>query len=230
MSFRHKLALLIVVLVIILLTPFAIWHEEMDAYFASEDYQLWLASVRPYAWAIGIALIVGDLILPVPTTTVVATMGTLYGTFVGGLIGAVGSVLAGLTAYGVARLLGKRGAQLLASDGELSEFRQFFDTWGVAGIVASRALPVLPEILTLLAGLARMNLGRFVLALVAGAAPMGFLLAWAGSAAGQSSALLLVLTLLPAGLWCGYLLIMGRSKDEATQEIDRLEVGSNPGS
>jgi uncharacterized membrane protein YdjX (TVP38/TMEM64 family) len=66
-------------------------------------------------------------------------------------------------------------------------------------------MPVVPEVLTFMAGLARMHLGRFALALAIGAIPMGFLLAWAGSAAGTSSTLLLVLTLVPAGLWCVYL-------------------------
>jgi uncharacterized membrane protein YdjX (TVP38/TMEM64 family) len=51
-----------------------------------------------------------------------------------------------------------------------------------------------------------MHLGRFLAALAIGAVPMGFLLAWAGSAAGGSSTLLLVLTLVPAALWCIYLL------------------------
>lgn len=87
----------------------------------------------------------------------------------------------------------------------MADLQRFFDTWGVGGIIASRAMPVVPEVLTFMAGLARMHLGRFVSALTLGAIPMGFLLAWAGSAAGTSSALLLVLTLVPAGLWCVYL-------------------------
>jgi uncharacterized membrane protein YdjX (TVP38/TMEM64 family) len=158
----------------------------------------------------GIGLIVGDLVLPIPTPPVMATMGTLYGAIAGGLIASVGSILAGITAYGLARLLGRRGIRLLAADDELARFRAFFDSWGTAGIIASRALPVVPEIMTLLAGAARMHFGRFVLALVIGSLPVGFLMAGAGAWAGHSSTLLLVLTLIPAGLWCGYLAVMGR--------------------
>lgn len=217
MRFRHKLIVLIAALVALLLTPYFLWHEEMDAYFASEAYQARLVSARPYAWFIGISLIVGDLVLPIPTPPIMATMGVLYGTLLGGLIAACGSVLAGMMAYGVARLLGRRGIERLAKEHELAEFRRFFDSWGTAGIIASRALPVVPEILTLLAGTAHMHFGRFVLALVIGSVPVGFLLAWAGESAGQSSRLLLVLTLIPAGLWCAYLLVMGTDRKSKSE-------------
>lgn len=218
MSFKAKLIILIVVLVAVLLTPYFLWHEEMDAYFASPEYQRWLISIRPYAWLIGIGLIVGDLVLPVPTPPVMATLGAIYGAVLGGLIAAAGSILAGLTAYGVARLLGRKGTRFLASDHELAEFRRFFDSWGVAGIIASRALPVLPEVLTLLAGLAGMHLGRFTLSLAIGSLPVGLLVAWAGETAGFSSTLLLVLTLIPAALWVAYVLLSSRLKGEASGE------------
>ena len=51
---------------------------------------------------------------------------------------------------------------------------------------------------------------RFLLALVLGGIPIGILLAWAGERAGQSSGLLLVLTLVPAGLWMLFLLLRAR--------------------
>jgi uncharacterized membrane protein YdjX (TVP38/TMEM64 family) len=201
-----KLAIIIAGIVALVLVPYFLWHEPMDAYFQSQAFADWVASARPYAWAVAIGLLVGDLFLPVPGAPVVATVGAMYGTFWGGVIGTAGSFLAGMVAYGLARLAGRKAGRFLASEQELADLQTFFDTWGVGGIIASRAMPVLPEVLTFLAGLARMHVGRFMLALAAGSVPMGFLLAWAGSATGTSSKLLLVLTLIPAGLWCVYLL------------------------
>jgi uncharacterized membrane protein YdjX (TVP38/TMEM64 family) len=212
LSFQLRLVLLIIFIVGPLLVPYFIWHEPMDAYFASTEYQQWLASIRPYAWLIGLALLAADAFLPVPAPPVMATMGVLYGTVVGGIIAATGSILAGLVGFGIGRLAGKKALRLFAKDSELAELRRFFDTWGAAGIVASRALPVAPEVLTVLAGIARMHVGRFMLALLLGGIPIGILLAWAGSQVGQSSGLLLVLTLIPAGLWCTYLLLMARTR------------------
>jgi uncharacterized membrane protein YdjX (TVP38/TMEM64 family) len=212
MTLQRKLPLIILAIVVVLLTPYFIWHAEMDAYFASESYQEWLLSVRPYAWAVGIALIVADLFLPIPAAPIMAAMGTLYGPIVGGLVATAGSMLAGLLAYGLARLFGKKAARLLASDSELDDLQQFFDSWGAAGIIASRALPVVPEVMTILAGLAKMRFGRFMLALTLGSVPVGFAFAWIGQASGPSSSMLLILTLIPALAWCAYVAIASRRR------------------
>ena len=212
MTFRRKLVLVILAIVFVLLVPYFIWHEQMDAYFASESYRQWLISVRPYAWMVGIGLIVGDLFLPIPVPPIMATMGTLYGTIVGGLIATTGSILAGLCAYGLARLLGLKAARFLANESELADLQRFFDSWGAAGIIASRALPVIPEVMTILAGLAKMHFWRFMLTLTLGSVPVGFALAWVGETAGTSSSLLLVLTLVPACGWCVYVVATGRRR------------------
>lgn len=215
MKSQHKLILVILAIVFALLLPYFIWHEQMDAYFASESYQEWLVSVKPYAWLIGIALIVGDLFLPIPTPPIMAAMGTLYGTFTGGLIATVGSILAGLTAYGLARLLGMKAARFLAGKDELDDLQTFFDSWGAVGIISSRALPVLPEVLTLLAGLAKMHFGRFMLSLTLGAIPVGLAFAWVGETSGVSSSLLLILTLIPACAWCAYMAFAAARRKKA---------------
>ena len=212
MTLQRKLPLIILAIVFVLLTPYFVWHDEMDAYFASESYQEWLLSVRSYAWLVGIGLIVADLFLPIPAVPIMAAMGTLYGTLVGGLIATVGSMLAGLLAYGLSRWLGMKAARFLASDSELDDLQRFFDSWGAAGIIASRALPVVPEVMTILAGLAKMHLGRFMLALTLGSVPVGFTFAWVGETAGASSSLLLVLTLIPALAWCVYVVAASRRR------------------
>jgi len=220
MTLQRKLPLIILAIVVVLLTPYFIWHAEMDAYFASDSYQQWLASVRPYAWAVAIGLIVADLILPIPAAPIMAAMGTLYGTFIGGLIATAGSMLAGLVAYGLARLLGKKAARILASDSELDDLQQFFDSWGAAGIIASRALPVVPEVMTILAGLAKMHFGRLLLALALGSAPVGFAFAWLGQANETSSSMLLVLTAIPATAWCIYAALASRRVPETMSSAD----------
>jgi uncharacterized membrane protein YdjX (TVP38/TMEM64 family) len=223
MSFHVRIAVVVVVIVGLLLAPYFVWHEPLDAYFASADYRQNLASAKPYAWLVGLALLAADSFLPVPAPPVMAAMGALYGTLLGGVIAATGSVLAGLVGWGLGRLVGRRALRSLAGEADLAQLQRFFDSWGAAGIVASRALPVAPEVLTVLAGSARMHLGRFVLSLVLGAIPIGIVMAWAGDRAQQSTELLLVLTLIPAGLWCLYLAYMARVRTRAapTSTCDR---------
>ena len=218
MTLKRKLPFIILVIVFVLLGPYFVWHAEMDAYFASSDYKAWMLSARPYAWAIGIALIVSDLFLPIPAAPVMAIMGEMYGTLVGGIIATVGSMLAGLLAYGLSRWLGIKAARMLASDSELNDLQEFFDSWGAAGIIGSRALPVVPEVMTILAGLANMHFGRFLLALTLGSVPIGFAFAWLGETNGASSSLLLILTLIPAIAWCIYVVVASRRRSRTSNE------------
>ena len=219
---RLRLAAFIVAVVLVLTVPL-IWHEPMDAWFASAGFQQWLRTARPYAWLIGIGLIVCDLALPIPVPPIMATMGAMYGTVFGGIIATSGSMLAGLCAYGAARLLGRKAAGVLVGDQQLAALQHFFATWGAAGIVASRPLPVVPEVMTALAGLSRMHFGRFVLALSLGAIPVGFSLAWLGGATGMRASVLFVLAAIPTCSWCAYLLILKRHRRNRLREPTRCE-------
>ena len=56
----------------------------------ASDAVLMLRKYDAWAWAVGIALIWADLVLPVPQTVVIAALGIIYGTVLGGLLGSVG--------------------------------------------------------------------------------------------------------------------------------------------
>jgi hypothetical protein len=79
----------------------------------ANDAILMLRKYDASAWAIGIALIWGDLVLPVPQTVVIAALGIIYGTVLGGLLGSVGLITGGLLGYVLmltsARRIVKRG-------------------------------------------------------------------------------------------------------------------------
>jgi len=55
-------------------------EEANDAVLALRKYEGW-------AWALGIALIWADLVLPIPQTAVIAALGIIYGTLLGVLLG-----------------------------------------------------------------------------------------------------------------------------------------------
>jgi uncharacterized membrane protein YdjX (TVP38/TMEM64 family) len=64
-------------------------EEANDAVLALRNYESW-------AWAVGIALIWADLVLPIPQTAVIAALGIIYGTLLGGLLGSLGLITGGL--------------------------------------------------------------------------------------------------------------------------------------
>jgi hypothetical protein len=56
----------------------------------ANDAVLMLRKYGSWAWALGIALIWADLVLPVPQTAVIAALGIIDGTLLGGLLGGLG--------------------------------------------------------------------------------------------------------------------------------------------
>lgn len=177
-----KVLTIFLVLAIIFAFGFALWGDQFDRLFSQEACTRWFIDIRPYGWAVGIGLLVSDLILPIPATGIMAALGNVYGWLTGGLIAAVGSAGAGIVGYAVARFMGTRATGFLASDKDIGRFKAFFDKWGGAAIIVSRAMPILPEVVSILAGLARMNITRFIVSLLLGAVPTCLLFSYLGYA------------------------------------------------
>src|SRR5215207_5186873 len=102
-----------------MLSSMLVVGDALDARFGGPEGVRRLEAYGAWAWLLAIALIVSDLVLPVPGTAVIAGLGMIYGPWLGGLIGGAGSVLAGLTAYGGSRWLGGRFATWLVGDDDL---------------------------------------------------------------------------------------------------------------
>lgn len=144
---------------------------------ALEDPQGMVEQLRGYgawAWLAAIVLVCADLVMPVPATSVIAALGMIYGFVLGAVIGAVALMSAGLLAYGLVRVLGRPTAVYLSGgDDRLQSLEAFFEQNGAWAIVLTRGLPIVPEVLSCLAGLAQMEISRFVLALAIGSIPIG---------------------------------------------------------
>jgi uncharacterized membrane protein YdjX (TVP38/TMEM64 family) len=197
-----RLYALVFVLIAGMLSSMLVVGDALDARFGGPGGVRRLEAYGAWAWLLAIALIVSDLVLPVPGTAVITGLGMIYGPWLGGLIGGIGSVLAGLTAYGGSRWLGARFARWLVGDDDLRRLARFFERRGPLAIALSRWLPILPEALCCLAGISRMRFRVFVAALVIGGLPMSFLFAWLGrSFEQQPLAGLVVSGCIPLLLW-----------------------------
>ncbi|MDA3787113.1 MAG: VTT domain-containing protein [Desulfobacula sp.] len=163
---------------------------------------LLFAEFKALAWIVGILLLVSDILLPVPATGIMAALGSVYGVCTGAIISMVGSVGAGLIGYSIARALGRKGSRWIASEEEIIKFKSFFDQWGSYAIIISRILPILPEVVAILAGLSRMKFSRFVSALIAGTLPVSFLFSWMGAYSGFTPGIgLLIAIIFPVLIW-----------------------------
>lgn len=211
-----RLAIVIFALVGLAVSPILIFGDTIDEQFGGEKGVELLEACGHWAWMVGIGLIVGDLVLPVPTPAVLATLGLMYGVLLGGIIGGIGSCLAGLVGYVGCRLIGQRAATFLVGEDTLAGLRRFFDKYGGAAIAFSRWLPILPEGLTCLAGLSRMPFRSFMPPLALGSFAMSFAFAGLGSAYQDRPALgILLSAAIPLALWPVIHRALKRSKPAA---------------
>ena len=174
----------------------------------ADDLVLRLRQYESWAWAAGIALIWADLVLPIPQTAVIAALGMIYGTLLGGLLGSLGLITSGLLGYGLMLTAARRFAQRLAGSRSLQKMESLFDRAGAWAIILTRSLPnSIPEALVFLAGLARMPMGKFIAALTSGSVPPAFAFAAIGTGWAEQPILALAMSyvlpmlLLPVALY-----------------------------
>jgi uncharacterized membrane protein YdjX (TVP38/TMEM64 family) len=176
----------------VVLITFAIWGDGFERQFTIDGSVAWLRDHGKWAWLAAIALLASDLLLPIPSTVVFTALGILYGPWLGGLIGTVGFALGGFIAYGACRSFGDRVALWLLGERDYQRGRRLFEKAGGWIVVLSRWLPVLPEVISCIAGLTRMPVAPYSIALVCGSAPVAFAFAVLGHA-GRDQPLLAVI-------------------------------------
>jgi len=186
----------------IFFVSFGIWGEDYMRWFTGEAVVEWIRAWGAWGWLAIIALLMSDLALPVPATPVMTAAGYIYGPMLGGLISATGSFCAGLLGYGLCRAFGRETARRFAGERELEEHETLFQRSGPWLVAASRWLPLLPEVVSCLAGLTRMPFRIFAAALACGSLPLGFVYAAIGAAGQDNPRLALGLSIIvPPILW-----------------------------
>jgi uncharacterized membrane protein YdjX (TVP38/TMEM64 family) len=207
-----------VILAILVLIPFLIWGEQFEQRFSQAGAIEWLRDYGRWAWAAGILLLMSDLFLPIPATAVMAALGFIYGPVAGGLIATGGSFCSGALAYLVCRRFGRPVAVRVLGPQDLMEGERLFARVGAWLVVLSRWLPIFPEVIACMAGLARMPALAFFTALACGSAPLGFVFAAIGHAGVTHPALAIALSAgLPPLLWLAvqpYFIAKRRAKIE----------------
>jgi uncharacterized membrane protein YdjX (TVP38/TMEM64 family) len=200
-----RFGILFGLLTFVVLLIFGIWGDRFESLFNPEDTRLLLENTWS-AGPIGAALLVSDILLPIPTTVVIGAMGAVLGPVTGAFWGWVGLTLAGWTGYVIARLGGAPIKRRWISAEEEEKFGRFFDHKGGLAVVLSRMLPVLPEVLSLLAGFYGMHPLRFGIAVTLGSIPPAVLFSWIGSTARDAPLpAFILLTAITGLLWMVFL-------------------------
>ncbi|WP_411825884.1 TVP38/TMEM64 family protein [Luteolibacter sp. AS25] len=197
-----RVVLLMVGLGVFFLLGWLLFGQGIEEVWDLDAMVAWFESAKGWAWLVGILLLVGDLLLPIPGTVVMSALGAVYGAFLGGVIASVGALLAGLAGYGIGKFFTEENARKWLGEKDFLKGKELFERRGGWAVAMSRAVPILPEVLACMAGLLRMPFPKFAFALACGSVPMGFLFAWIGSIGRADPAWALGFSILvPALLW-----------------------------
>lgn len=192
-----------------------------------------VTSPSPLAAGALVGLLSIDLLLPVPSSLVMILSGAIFGPIPGALLSLAGSLAGNLLGFEVARRYGRPATRRFVGDEQLARMHAVFARQGGLAIVVSRPLPVLMETMSVAAGLSGMQRSTFLLASLAGTAPIVFVYAYAGSRSMAEGtlvpAIVMLLGVVAAGWlvartlgWRMHLLAKGRPVD--AEHLRRSEL------
>lgn len=150
----------------------------------------------------GIALLVADVVLPMPSSLIMIAHGALFGIVIGTILSLIGCMGAAFLGF----WLGRRGKTLLerfVPAGEQQRANQLLAEWGWLAIIITRPIPLLAETTAIMAGASIMRWQTMLLASLAGSFPVAVLYALTGAMARSfdSLALSFSFALLMAGIF-----------------------------
>jgi membrane protein YqaA with SNARE-associated domain len=192
------------------LLPFVLWSDAFD-----HATPRWLQAQTSAGWLAmaGIALLVADVVLPIPSSIVSAALCWQLGPFWGGISVAVGCLLAFVFGYGIGRTVPESRLRSWIGpslwDSAQRHARQRAMWW----IVVARPLPLLAEVSALLAGLWRIPLLPAIANATAASCVMGALYglsAWLGRDQPAVGIMLLALLALPSLTWALHRMVLRR--------------------
>jgi uncharacterized membrane protein YdjX (TVP38/TMEM64 family) len=129
-----------------------------------------------------IGLLMIDLYLSVPTLAVVILSGYYLGFWQGVLASLIGLLLAGLIGFWLSSKFGMKLIKKISDDEkDFNEMQQLFNSNAKIVLLLCRALPMLPEISSCLAGMNRMPFKQYLLWYLFGTLPYVVIATYSGS-------------------------------------------------
>ena len=197
----HRFIVIPILLIVLVVGPFLIWGDSLAAIWLSDHGSGGEFADPGVFWLIAIGLLLADIAIPIPTTLIIAALGIVYGPVIGALFGVAGTMAAALVGWCIGRYLGRPIAARLVGDA-MSGGEELFARHGGWIVALSRWAPVLPEVVSVVAGVSRMPLAHFLAAALCGVIPFCAVFALMGHlGAGEPFWTMLIAALVPFVLW-----------------------------
>jgi uncharacterized membrane protein YdjX (TVP38/TMEM64 family) len=136
---------------------------------------------------IGIFLFIGimaiqGLLVPIPSEIVLLATGMIWGWFLGGIMGIIGSMAAGLLCFYISRKGGRPLAKKFVGENAIDTFDELIQKYGMGAIIITRFVPFIPfDVISYTSGLVDMKVKTYAIGTLIGSVFRGFFYATLGS-------------------------------------------------
>jgi uncharacterized membrane protein YdjX (TVP38/TMEM64 family) len=157
-----------------------------------------------------VALLVADIALPIPSSVVMVLSGAAFGVLGGSVVALIGSIGGEWLGFELVRRYGRNASQWLVGDVEVDRLARIFKRHGAVAVAVTRALPVVMETMSIVAGLSYMKRRDFLVASFVGTVPIVLVYAYAGALSRETGNLVPALVMLIAVAGFGWVLYRAR--------------------
>ena len=142
--------------------------------------------IRLGIWGIFLFLIVmaiQGLLVPIPSELILLASGMIWGFWIGGIMGVIGSMAAGLLCYYIAYKGGRPLAEKFVGESALNMADNFIEKYGTGAIFVARLLPFVAfDPISYISGVLKYPIKKYTLATFIGSIPRAFFYAFLGAA------------------------------------------------
>ena len=170
----------------------------------------WIAHPGSGSAALIVGLLAADLFLPIPSSLVMVLSGAAFGVGWGAALSLVGSIGGEWLGFELVRRYGRRASAKMVGDDEIERLSRVFAKHGAAAVAVTRALPVVMETTSVVAGLSAMRRSTFLIASLLGTAPIVVVYAYAGAVSREANSIVPAVVILVAMAGLGWIIYRAR--------------------
>lgn len=175
----------------------------------------WVLQPRPSSALTVVVLLAADVFLPVPSSLIMILSGAVFGVLWGSILSLVGSVGGEWLGFELVRRYGRRVSSRILTERDIAQVHDLFARHGAGAVLITRALPVVMETISMVAGLSGMKRTTFLLASLAGTAPIVAVYAYAGAVSRHTGSLVPAIVMIVAVTGAGWLWYRARRRTPA---------------
>jgi len=168
----------VILLYIIFFVDETFLYRFVIEFFVNPVYNLGILGILLFV----LIMAVQGLLVPLPSEIVLLATGMIWGWFYGGIMGIIGSMVAGLLCFYISRRGGRPLAEKFVGEKAIEIADKFIKKHGTKAIIITRFIPVIPfDVISYTAGLVDIDVKKYTIGTFIGSIFRAFFYATLGS-------------------------------------------------